>query len=238
MLEPETLTPTPTAEAQPADVPVAPGGSDAQVVAPPTGQLILGTDKRNPVFAVYEDESGERLLVSYGFELLGIVNKEPSDPGFKLLLGRFYNAGVKPSAICESFEVDPKTVRRWSQALRQGDAVELVRVLEGRGAGRKRREVVEKFARLRWSDLVAKGIYGAVRRLLQEVKDVFRMRLLRSGISDLGCELKSAPAPVAQSLPPQDTLPVIAAEMAEALAVIAPQESTLALLSNSLATTA
>ena len=29
----------------------------------PMGQLILGTDKRNPVFAVYEDEAGERLRV-------------------------------------------------------------------------------------------------------------------------------------------------------------------------------
>ena len=178
MLEPETLTPTPTGEAQPADVPVAPGGSDPQVVAPPTGQLILGAYKRNPVFAVYEDESGERLLVYYGFELLEVVNKEPSDPGFKLLLGRLYNAGVKLSAICESFEVDPKTVRRWGQELRQGDAVELVRVLEGRSAGRKLTRTVESFARLRWPDLVAEGrSYGAVGRLLGEIQSVFGVRI-------------------------------------------------------------
>ena len=44
-------------------------GADPQMEAPPTGQLILGIDKRNPVFAVYEDDSGERLLVFYGFEL-------------------------------------------------------------------------------------------------------------------------------------------------------------------------
>lgn len=200
MLEPEALTPTPTAEAQPTDFPVARGGSDPQVAAPPTGQLILGTDKRNPVFEVYADEAGERLLVYYGFELLEIVNHEPSDPGFQLLLGRLYNAGVKLSAICESFAVDPKTVRRWGQALRQGDAAELVRVWEGRGAGRKRTEVVEKFARLRWPDLVAEGSYGAVRRLLQEIKDVFGVSLSRSGISDLVGELKSVPAPGAQAL--------------------------------------
>ena len=77
MLEPETLPSTPTAEAQPTDVPVGPGGSDPQVEAPPTGPLILGTDKRNPVFAVDEDESGERLLGYYGFELMEIVNNEP-----------------------------------------------------------------------------------------------------------------------------------------------------------------
>ena len=70
---------------------------------PPTGQLILGTDKRNPVFAVYEDDSGQRLLVFYGFELLEIVKNDPEDPAFKLLLARLYNAEVKLSALCESF---------------------------------------------------------------------------------------------------------------------------------------
>ncbi len=225
MLEPETPMPTRTAQALPTDVAVVAGGSDARVEAPPTGQLLLGTDKRNPVFAVYEDESGERLLVYYGFELLEIVNDEPSDPGFKLLLARLYNAGVKLSGICESFEVDPKTVRRWGQALRQGDAAELVRVLEGRRAGRKRTEVVEKFARLRWPDLVAEGSYGAVRRLLGEIQDVFGVSLSRSGISDLIRELKSVPAPVAPPLSPEDTLPVLAQELKAALAAIAPAES-------------
>ena len=69
--------------------------ADPQMEAPPTGQLILGIDKRNPVFAVYEDDSGERLLVFYGFELIEIVNNNPEDPAFKLLLARLYNSGVK-----------------------------------------------------------------------------------------------------------------------------------------------
>lgn len=127
MPEPEALPPTPPAEAPPTGVPVAPGGSDPQVVAPPTGQLILGVDKRNPVFAVYGDESGERLLFYYGFELMEIVNDEPSDPGFKLLLARLDNAGVKLSAIGESFEVDPKTVRRWGQEIKDVLGVSLSR---------------------------------------------------------------------------------------------------------------
>ncbi len=38
---------------------------------PPLGQLILGTDKRNPVFALYEDDSREHLIVFYGFAILG-----------------------------------------------------------------------------------------------------------------------------------------------------------------------
>ena len=178
---------------------------DPQIETPPTGQLILGTDKRNPVFAVYEDASGERLLVFYGFELLEIVKSDPEDPAFKLLLGRLYNAGVKLSALCESFEVDPKTIRRWGKALCQGDAAELVRVLEGRAAGRKRTLAVESFARLRWPDLVAEGSYGAVGRLLGEIQSVFGVKLSRSAITDLVRDLKIGTAPVDSSLVQENT---------------------------------
>ena len=158
---------------------------------PPTGQLILGTDKRNPVFAVYEDGSGERLLVFYGFEIIEIVNNDPEDPACKLLLGRLYNAGVKLRALCESFAVAPKTVRRWGKALLQGDPVELIRVLEGRTARRKRTVAVEKFARLRWPELVAERSYGAVGRLQREIQSVFGVALSRSGLRSLIRELKA-----------------------------------------------
>ncbi len=173
--------------------------ADPQLEVPPSGQLILGTDKRNPVFAVYEDDSGERLLVFYGFELLEIVKNDSQDPAFKLLLARLYNSGVKLSALCESFEVDPKTLRRWGKALRQGDAAELLRVLEGRSAGRKLTSAVENFARLRWPDLVAERSYGAVGRLLQEIQSVFAMKISRSAIHELIRGLKAGTAPVESS---------------------------------------
>jgi hypothetical protein len=167
---------------------------------PPTGQLLLGTDKRNPVFAVYEDDSGERLLVFYGFELIEIVKKDSADPAFKLWLARLYNAKVKLSALCESFRVDPKTIRRWGKALLQGDPAELVRVLEGRNACHKLTAAVENFARLRWPDLVAERSYGAVGRLLLEIQSVFGIELSRSGLQGLIRILKGGPAPEQSSL--------------------------------------
>lgn len=162
---------------------------------PPTGQLILGTDKRNPVFAVYEDDSGQRLLVFYGFEIIEILANDPNDPACKLLLGRLYNAGVKLSALCASFGVDPKTVRRWGKGLLQGDPVELIRVLEGRAARRKRTVAVEKFAHLRWPELVAERRYGAVGRLQREIQSVFGVAISRSGLQSLIRELKAGAAP-------------------------------------------
>ncbi len=171
---------------------------------PPTGQLLLGTDKRNPVFAVYADDSGERLLVFYGFELMEIVKNDSADPAFKLLLARLYNAKVKLSALCENFRVDPKTIRRWGKALLQGDPAELVRVLEGRNACHKVTAAVENFARLRWPDLVAERSYGAVGRLLLEIQSVFGMEISRSGLQGLIRILKGGPAPEPSSLAAED----------------------------------
>jgi len=148
--------------------------------------LLLGTDKRNPVFAVYQDDSGDRLLVFYGFELIEIVNNDSADPAFKLLLARLYNAKVKLSALCESFQVDAKTIRRWGKALLQGDAAELIRVLEGRGVCHKLTPAVENFARLRWPHLVAERSYGAVGRLLLEIQvgNHFGRKRCSQGVQD------------------------------------------------------
>ena len=178
--------------------------AEAALETPPTGQLLLGTDKRNPVFAVYEDDAGERLLVFYGFELIEIVKNDSADPAFKLLLARLYNAKVKLSALSESFGVDPKTIRRWGKALLQGDPAELVRVLEGRKACHKLTAAVKNFARWRWPDLVAERSYGAVGRLRLEIQSVFGIEISRSGLQGLIGILKGGPAPEPSSLAEED----------------------------------
>ena len=83
-----------------------------------TGQLILGTDKRNPLFTVYEQEEAEpeELHVYYGLELLEVVSADGSDPGFKMLVGRLANAGVSRRVLQQTFDVDPKTIQRWGRA--------------------------------------------------------------------------------------------------------------------------
>ena len=52
--EPAPIAPvsSPQAELQLEADPIAPPPADPALQTPPTGQLLLGTDKRNPVFAV------------------------------------------------------------------------------------------------------------------------------------------------------------------------------------------
>jgi hypothetical protein len=78
-----------------------------------TGQLILGTDKRNPLFTVYvEEEEGdeERLHVYYGLELLEVVSADRNDPSYKMLVGRLHNAGVSLRVLQQTFQSDAKTM--------------------------------------------------------------------------------------------------------------------------------
>jgi hypothetical protein len=164
-----------------------------------TGQLILGTDKRNPVFTVYYqgEEDQEQLHVYYGLELLEIVSADRNEPSFKMLVGRLHNAGTRMRVLRQTFQTDPKTIRRWGRALRSPNAEELVRVLEGRSASRKLTPEIKAYVRARWPDLVKEGLYGIGKRLRREIKSVFRVELSQETLRPLLAELrrKSGSAP-------------------------------------------
>ena len=178
---------------------------------PCSAQLILGTDKRNPLFTVYRDSRREKVLVYYGFELMEVLPEEPNHPAFKLMIARLYNAGIKAKSLCEAFAVDLKTIRRWARALLCADAQNLIRVLEGPSARRKFTVQVEAFVRMRWPEVTAGGAYGAVGRLREEIKAVFRVDISAVTLRPLIRQLKvqsaipcppSAPADSPGSAPP------------------------------------
>jgi transposase len=161
-----------------------------------TGQLILGTDKRNPLFTVYveEEDDQERLHVYYGLELLEVVSADRNDPSFKMLVGRLHNAGVSLRVLQQTFQSDAKTIQRWGRALRSRDAEQLIRVLEGRRASRKLGPEIKAYVRARWSDLVREGLYGIGKRLRQEIQRIFGVKLSQETLRPLLRELKQEPS--------------------------------------------
>lgn len=159
--------------------------------APSSSQLILGVDKRNPLFAVYQDVEKEQLHVYYGFELLEIVSNQAEAPAFKMLAGRLYNAGIKAKSLTEVFEVDRKTLQRWGRALQSGDSAQLIRVLAGRSAGRKLTPVIEAFVRQRWALIREQGSYGSSQRLRHEIQEIFGVQLSAETLRPLLHELKT-----------------------------------------------
>jgi hypothetical protein len=155
-----------------------------------TGQLILGTDKRNPLFLVYADEEEDRLHVYYGLELLEKVSADREDPNFKMLVGRLYNAGLNRRVLAETFQVDPKTMRRWGQALLSGDAQPLVRVLAGVRAKHKLTPEIEAYVRARWPELSAQGTHQISGKLRREIQAIFKVRLSSETLRPLVGQLK------------------------------------------------
>ena len=163
---------------------------------PRTSQLILGADRRNPVFSVYRDTDREELQVYFGFELIETLPEAPQSPACKLLIARLYNAGFKVKSLAEVFAVDPKTIRRWGAALRGGNADELIRVLEGRAGRRKLTAPIESFVRLRLRETAA-GRYGAIKGLCREIQDVFQVRISTKTLGALVRQLNADSASTA-----------------------------------------
>ena len=85
---------------------------------PSSGQWILGADQRNPLLTVYHDEEHQQLRVYYGFEIIEIVPDDTQAGSYKWLLGRLDNSGLKLRSLCETFTLDPKTLRRSGRALK------------------------------------------------------------------------------------------------------------------------
>ena len=72
------------------------------------------------------------------------------DIRFKLMCGHLRSAGMSLKALCEAFGVDPRTIRKWSNALKSGDADKLQRALAGHDTKRKLTAPVEHYVRMRF----------------------------------------------------------------------------------------
>lgn len=153
-------------------------------------QAILGTDKKNPMFAVYRDEQKRELHIYYGFELLEVVPDDKTSPRFKLMVAQLYNAGVKGITLVEVFKVDPKFMRRWGRALKSGDPETLIKALQGRGA-RKLTPEIKAYIKRRFPILYEENPRNYSSRLRKEIHDIFNVCITGEGLRLHFHELKA-----------------------------------------------
>ena len=153
-------------------------------------QAILGTSKKNPMFAVYRDARQGELHVYYGFELLEVVPDDKSAPRFKLMVAQLYNAGVKGLSLIEVFGVDPKSMRKWGRALKSGDPEVLVEALRGRGNRRITPEI-KAYIRRRFPVLYGEDPRTYSSRMRREILNIFEVKLSGEGLRPIFHELKA-----------------------------------------------
>ncbi|MEA3359503.1 MAG: hypothetical protein U9R17_08900, partial [Thermodesulfobacteriota bacterium] len=163
----------------------------------PPLQQILGTDKKNPVFTIYQDANEQILHVYYGGRLLEKVSDNKGHPEYKLLLARLFNAGVKAKALEDVFGVDHKTMKRWGSVLKTGDPELLIRVLAGREANRKLSLEIQSYIEMRFPIIYQETQYDYSKRIREEIERVFGKKIsgetIRPLLKDLKERIKAKP---------------------------------------------
>ena len=152
-------------------------------------QAIIGTDKKNPMFAVYRDPSKREIHVYYGFELLEVVPDDKTSPQFRLMVAQLYNAGIKGLTLIKVFEVDPKSMRKWGRALKSGDPETLVKALQSHGPRKLTPEVVSYIER-RFAVLYQENPRNYAVRIRQELLEIFALKISSEGLRPLFTKLK------------------------------------------------
>ena len=85
-------------------------------------QPILGTSPKNMVFRVHQNRQTQQYHVYYGLELFDVVPNDKEDTGFKLMVAHMHIIGFTLTALQSAFAVDPRTLKKWSIALKSAKA--------------------------------------------------------------------------------------------------------------------
>jgi hypothetical protein len=156
-------------------------------------QLIIGTDKRNPIFTIYTNaQNAEWIDVYFGGTLLEKVPRDKSHPSYRMLLGRLYLAGVKVRALCASFAVDAKTITRWAEALVSDDHAWAAHVIFRMDRNLQRRREITDYVRRRFPGVYPQHKRDYSRILRQEIQERFDCAISGETLRPLFGELKRA----------------------------------------------
>ena len=124
------------------------------------------------------DRQGHKIIqVYYGLELLEEVADEVTDPTFRSMVARLYNARLKLKSLVEVFALDPKTIRSWGEALKSRDPQRMSVMFFGADAGRKRTALIEAFVRVRLPELLKLRTRNYRATLQVEIAQIFDIRL-------------------------------------------------------------
>ena len=153
-------------------------------------QLVLGADKRNPLVSVYHSEDTGTLHVYYGLELMEVIPDQREHMSYKLLVARLYNAGVKALTLQEVFQADRKTMKRWGEALLEGEPEKLIAVLAGRSRGKKITPEIEGFVRARFDSIYQEHPRSYSVAIRKEIKQIFAVSLSGEALRPLFGQLR------------------------------------------------
>jgi hypothetical protein len=159
----------------------------------PSGlQLIIGADDKND-FTVYRDRKNNQIQIFFGQGLYETIEDNKDNAEFKLLLARLYNSGVQVKTLIDNFGFSYPTYKRWGDALKSGDDNRIYWAFSGQGGGGKKlKPDIVAFIVHDFSYVYERNKYSYSKEILQDIKDVFGLKLSQECIRPLLGKLKKS----------------------------------------------
>ena len=101
------------------------------------------------------------------------------------------NQPTSQKALARAFDLDPRTVKAWSDALHSGNGDRIERVLLNPGSNRKVSKTIEQFIRVRFKHLYRKEKYRYSSVIRSEIKEIYEVELSAETLSPLFQALKA-----------------------------------------------
>ncbi len=139
-------------------------------------QGIIGTDEKNPHVSVYRDPIRKELHVYHGFALFDIIPDVKGSVPHKFLAIQLFNANVKISTISKHFGYCYRSIKKWSDALKNGSAEEIVKAIEGHGP-RKLTPEIEGFATYEFNRIYPRNKSTYSKEIRKGIEKVFKVKL-------------------------------------------------------------
>ncbi len=153
-------------------------------------QMVIGVDKRNPLFTIFRDLVRKEIQIYYGGALYEVISDNKEDPQFKIMLARLYNGGVCVTKLVENFGYSYPTIRRWGEALKSGDNERLYYALAGRSGHKKLNPEIISFIIHDFEHIYPRNKYTYSKEIRSDIKQVFKITISAECIRPLLGELK------------------------------------------------
>ena len=148
-------------------------------------QLVLaGCKGMTTDLTVFLSDKEDALFVYLGLALMERVASDPNQFAYKMLVGRLVNANTPFEELKRHFNHDPRTMKRWAQALKSTDSDQIVRLFSGRGGVPKVVGPMIRMVKMRYLQL--KNNVRNYRQLIaDEVKECFGKSISRETLRQL-----------------------------------------------------
>ncbi len=146
--------------------------------------VLAGCKGTTTDLTVFLSEKEHALFVYLGLALMERVDSDPNQFAYKMLVGRLVNAQTPLEELRRHFNHDPRTMKRWAQALKSTDPEEIVRLFSGRGGVPKVVSPMVRMVKMRYLQL-RNRVRNYRQLIADEVKECFGETISRETLRQL-----------------------------------------------------